>query len=135
MPRKYWEAGSGEGSVGFTEGKITKVLARGNRLVPEVAYAVCDRIGMKPKDLDMLVTNQPNRAFLRNWRDALELPPERHCDTFDQCGNLFGAGIPINLDLAISDGRLKRGDVVMMAGFAHAGDFAGAAAVQWGGRY
>jgi 3-oxoacyl-[acyl-carrier-protein] synthase-3 len=40
----------------------------------------------------------------------------------------------VNLDRAITDGRLKKGDVVMMAAFAHAGDFAGAAAVQWGGR-
>jgi len=80
------------------------------------------------------VTNQPNRAFLRNWRDALELPKERHRDTFDECGNLFGAGIPINLDRAISDGQIGNGDVVMMAAFAHAGDFAGAAAVRWGGR-
>ena len=134
VPRRWWEAGPGEGFVGFTEGKITKVLARGNRLVPEVSYAVCDRIGMKPKEIDMLVTNQPNRAFLRNWREALELPPERHVDTFDECGNLFGAGIPVNLDRAIGDGRLEAGDVVMMAGFAHAGDFAGAAAVRWGGR-
>ena len=54
-------------------------------------------------------------------------------DTFDDCGNLFAAGIPINLDRAISDGQLKKGDVVMMAAFAHAGDFAGAAAVRWGG--
>lgn len=133
-PRKYWEAGPGEGSVSFTEGKITKVLARGNRLVPEVSYAVCDRIGLKPKELDLLVTNQPNRVFLRNWREALELPPERHVDTFDECGNLFAAGIPVNLDRAISEGQLKSGDVVMMSGFAHAGDFAGAAAVRWGGR-
>ena len=133
-PRKYWRPGTGEGHVGFTEGKITKVLARGNRLVPEVAYAVCDRLGMKPKDLDLLVTNQPNRVFLRNWREALELAPERHCDTFDECGNMFGAGIPVNFDRAVSDGRVKPGDVVMMAGFAHAGDFAGAAAVRWGGR-
>jgi 3-oxoacyl-[acyl-carrier-protein] synthase-3 len=47
---------------------------------------------------------------------------------------LFGAGIPVNLDHAISDGQVKTGDVVMMAAFAHAGDFAGAAAVRWGGR-
>ena len=114
--------------------EITKVLARGNRQVPEVAYAVCDRIGMQPKDLDLLVTNQPNRVFLRNWREALELPKERHVDTFEDCGNLFAAGIPVNLDRAISDGTLKKGDVVMMAAFAHAGDFAGAAAVKWGGR-
>ena len=133
-PRKYWEAGPGEGYIGFTESKITKVLARGNRQVPEVSYAVCDRIGVKPMDLDLLVTNQPNRVFLRNWREALELPKERHVDTFDECGNLFAAGIPVNLDRAISGGQLKKGDVVMMSAFAHAGDFAGAAAVQWGGR-
>jgi 3-oxoacyl-[acyl-carrier-protein] synthase-3 len=133
-PRKWWQAGPGEGCIGFTESRITKVLARGNRQVPEVAYAVCDRIGLAPKDIDMLVTNQPNRAFLRNWREALELPTERHVDTFDECGNLFAAGIPVNLDRAISGGRVANGDVVMMAAFAHAGDFAGAAAVKWGGR-
>jgi 3-oxoacyl-[acyl-carrier-protein] synthase III len=133
-PRKWWQAGPGEACIGFTESKITKVLARGNRQVPEVSYAVCDRIGRKPKDIDLLVTNQPNRVFLRNWRDALELPKERHVDTFDECGNLFGAGIPVNLDRAITSGRLKKGDVVLMSAFAHAGDFAGAAAVQWGGR-
>ena len=133
-PRKWWQPGTGEGYIGFTESKITKVLARGNRQVPEVAYAVCDRIGLKPKDIDLLVTNQPNRVFLRNWRDALELPKERHRDTFDECGNLFAAGIPVNLDRAIADGQVKKGDVVMMAAFAHAGDFAGAAAVRWGGR-
>jgi 3-oxoacyl-[acyl-carrier-protein] synthase III len=133
-PRKWWQAGPGEACIGFTESKITKVLARGNRQVPEVSYAVCDRIGMQPKDLDLLVTNQPNRAFLRNWREALEIPKEKHTDTFEDCGNLFAAGIPVNLDRAITEGRLKKGDVVMMAAFAHAGDFAGAAAVQWGGR-
>jgi 3-oxoacyl-[acyl-carrier-protein] synthase-3 len=99
-----------------------------------VALAVCDRIGLSSKDIDLLVTNQPNRVFLRNWREALEIPEERHRDTFDECGNLFGAGIPVNLDHAISDGQVNTGDVVMMAAFAHAGDFAGAAAVRWGGR-
>ena len=133
-PRKWWQPGPGEGYIGFTESKITKVLARGNRQVPEVAYAVCDRIGLRPRDIDLLVTNQPNRVFLRNWREALELPEEKHRDTFDGCGNLFAAGIPVNLDRAITDGQLNKGDVVMMAAFAHAGDFAGAAAVRWGGR-
>ncbi len=133
-PRKWWEAGPGEGCIGFTESKITKVLARGNRQVPEVSYAVCDRIGMKPKDLDLFVTNQPNRAFLRNWRDALEIGKEKHRDTFEECGNLFAAGIPINLERAISEGQLEKGDVALMAAFAHAGDFAGAAAIRWGGR-
>jgi 3-oxoacyl-[acyl-carrier-protein] synthase-3 len=133
-PRKWWQPGPGEGSIGFTETKIAKVLARGNRQVPEVALAVCDRIGLASKDIDLLVTNQPNRVFLRNWREALDVPQERHRDTYEDCGNLFGAGIPINLDRAICEGQVKTGDVVMMAAFAHAGDFAGAAAFRWGGR-
>ncbi|MGL6236230.1 MAG: 3-oxoacyl-ACP synthase III family protein [Segniliparus sp.] len=133
-PRKYWEPGEGEGHVGFTESKIVKVLARGNRQVPEVAHALCERIGVASKDLDLLVTNQPNRLFLRNWREALEVPAERHPDTFDECGNLFAAGIPVTFDHAVSEGRVKKGDIVMFAAFAHAGDFAGATAVRWGGR-
>jgi 3-oxoacyl-[acyl-carrier-protein] synthase III len=133
-PRKWWQPGPGEGCIGFTESKIAKVLARGNRQVPEVALAVCNRISLPSNEIDLLVTNQPNRVFLRNWREALEVPKARHRDTFDECGNLFGAGIPVNLDRAISDGQLEAGGVVMMAAFAHAGDFAGAAAVRWGGR-
>ncbi|MDF2823416.1 MAG: 3-oxoacyl-ACP synthase, partial [Mycobacterium sp.] len=62
------------------------------------------------------------------------LPRERHRDTFHECGNLFAVGIPVNLEAAINDGQITAGDLVMMAGFAHAGDFAGAAALRWGGR-
>ncbi|WP_280247798.1 3-oxoacyl-ACP synthase III family protein [Nocardia abscessus] len=130
--RKYWEPGEGQACVSFTESKVSKVFARGNRLVPEVALAVCDRIGVRGRDVDTFVTNQPNRLFLRNWHDALELPPERHPDTFDSCGNLFAAGIPVTLDVENRAGRLPNGSLVLMAAFAHAGDFAGAAAVRWG---
>lgn len=130
--RKYWEPGEGQTSISFTESKITKVFARGNRLVPEAASAVLKQIGAKSGDVDMLVTNQPNRLFLRNWRDALELPPEKHPDTFEECGNLFSAGIPVTLDVENTAGRIKNGSLVLMSAFAHAGDFAGAAAVRWG---
>ena len=134
-PRKWWQAGPGEGCIGFTESKITKVLARGNRQVPEVSYAVCDRIGVKPKDLDLLRHQSAESGCscatgARRWNCRRS----GTVDTFDDCGNLFAAGIPVNLDRAISEGQLKKGDVVMMAAFAHAGDFAGAAAVRWGGR-
>ncbi len=133
--RRWWEAGPGQGYVGFNEGKIIKVLARGNRQVPQVVRAVCDRIGgVKPVDLDLLVTNQPNRLLLRNWNEALGISPDRHRDTFQECGNLFAVAIPVNLEAAVLDGQIGAGDIVMMAGFAHAGgDFAGAAAIQWGG--
>ncbi|HZA10105.1 ketoacyl-ACP synthase III family protein [Mycobacterium sp.] len=133
-PREWWQAGEGEGYVSFNENKIMKVMSRGNRQVPRVARRVCDRIGVKSKDLDLLVTNQPNRVFLRNWAEALEVPFERHRDTFQECGNLFAVGMPVNFEAAIDEGQVKPSDIVMMAGFAHAGDFAAAAAIRWGGR-
>ncbi|MEV0356270.1 3-oxoacyl-[acyl-carrier-protein] synthase III C-terminal domain-containing protein [Nocardia sp. NPDC050697] len=130
--RRYWEPGDGQACVRFSDSKVAAVLARGNRLVPEVAFAVCDRIGTKSSEVDTLVTNQPNRLFLRNWHDALELPAERHPDTFDRCGNLFAAGIPVTLDQENRAGRLRNGSTVLLSAFAHAGDFAAAAAVRWG---
>lgn len=129
--RKYWEPGEGQATIGFTESKIAKVFTRGNRLVPEVAYAVLEQIDAKPGDVDTFVTNQPNRLFLRNWREAMQLSPDRHPDTYDECGNLFGAGIPVTLDTANREGRIDNGSLVLMSAFAHAGDFAAAAAVRW----
>jgi 3-oxoacyl-[acyl-carrier-protein] synthase-3 len=100
-----------------------------------VVTELCRRLGVASTDIDVLITNQPNRTFLRNWREALQLPAERHLHTFDQYGNLFGAAIPVTLDRAVRSGQVEDGDLIVLGGFAHAGDFAGAAAVRWhGGR-
>jgi 3-oxoacyl-[acyl-carrier-protein] synthase-3 len=130
---KYWEPGTSQGHVAFTEERVAAVITRGNRLVPQTVADVCTEVGIKPRDIDTLVTNQPNRIFLRNWREALELTPDQHPDTFDDYGNLFGAAIPITLDHALRAGRVKNGAMVMLAGFAHAGDYSAAATVRWCG--
>jgi 3-oxoacyl-[acyl-carrier-protein] synthase-3 len=129
--RSWWEAGEGQIHLGFSPSKVAKVLARGNRLVPEVASEVCRRLDIKTTEIDTLITNQPNRAFLRNWREALQLPPERHLDTFEDYGNMFGAAIPVTLDEAVRGGKIADGSLLMLAGFAHAGDLAGATAIRW----
>jgi 3-oxoacyl-[acyl-carrier-protein] synthase-3 len=129
--RKYWEPGSSQMRVGFTQESVTEVMARGNRLVPQVTAELCAQLDLPTREIDLLVTNQPNRAFLRNWREALGLPEHRHPNTFDSCGNLFGAAIPITLDRVLRSGRIHHGDVVVLAGFAHAGDFAAAAAIRF----
>jgi 3-oxoacyl-[acyl-carrier-protein] synthase-3 len=131
--RHYWEPGPSPISVAFTESRVAAIINRGNRLVPEMVAAACSRARVRPRDIALLVTNQPNAIFLRNWREALELPPERHHDTFDRYGNLFGAAIPINLEDALSAGKLAGGGLLALAGFAHAGDYAGAALVRWPG--
>lgn len=129
--RKYWEAGSSQMHVGFTPDKVADIVERGNRLVPEVVNRVCRSLDLKTDDLDLLITNQPNRMFLKQWQERLSIGPDRHLDTFDRFGNLFGAAVPITLDHGIREGRVEDGSLLMLAGFAHAGDFAGAAAVHW----
>jgi 3-oxoacyl-[acyl-carrier-protein] synthase-3 len=132
--RQYWEPGLSPISVAFTESRVAAIINRGNRLVPDMVAAACARAGVAARDITLLVTNQPNAIFLRNWREALELPPERHHDTFDRCGNLFGAAIPINLEDALAAGKLAGGGLLALAGFAHAGDYAAAALIRWPAR-
>ncbi|MFI0738199.1 3-oxoacyl-ACP synthase III family protein [Streptomyces sp. NPDC021100] len=131
--RKYWEPGTSQMHVGFTPGRVKDIVERGNRLVPDVVSGLCAELGLETGDLDVLITNQPNRMFLEQWRTRLSLDPARHLDTFDRFGNLFGAAVPITLDHALREGRIPDGSLLMLAGFAHAGDFAGAAAVRWRG--
>ncbi|MFI8853427.1 3-oxoacyl-ACP synthase III family protein [Streptomyces sp. NPDC053499] len=132
--RKYWEPGTGQMDIRFHPDKTTEIMERGNTLVPELVQKLCADLGEPPSAIDVLVTNQPNRIFLKNWSEALGLAPERHLDTFDHLGNLYGAAVPITLDRAARAGRLRDGDLVMMAGFAHAGDFAAAGALRWSAR-
>ncbi|MER6678309.1 3-oxoacyl-[acyl-carrier-protein] synthase III C-terminal domain-containing protein [Streptomyces sp. NPDC000983] len=131
--RLYWEPGTSEMDVAFDNLKAQNIIERGSKIVPEVVADLCREVGSSPGDIGLLVTNQPNRLLLRNWSRDLGLDPARHYDTFDSYGNLFGAGIPVSLDHALRDGAVKDGSLVVLAGFAGAGEMASAAAIRWGG--
>ncbi|WP_020673002.1 3-oxoacyl-ACP synthase III family protein [Amycolatopsis nigrescens] len=130
--RLYWEPGSAEMDIRFDSKKAENVVERGTKIVPEVVRQACDEAGVGVDQIDLLITNQPNRLLLRNWSRDLGVPPERHFDTFDRYGNLFGAGAPVNLDHAIRAGALSAGSLLVLAGFAGAGEMASAAVVRWG---
>lgn len=127
----YWAPRQSPMYLDFSEERVAAIVARGNRLVPEVVGAACDAAGMATRDIDVLITNQPNPIFLRNWREALQLPRERHVDTYEEHGNLFGAALPISLERAVDSGALQPGNKVALGGFSHAGDYAAAAVIHW----
>lgn len=130
--RKYWQPGMSELGIAMNTERLAQILEHGNAVVPMLVSELCEEIGAVPGDIDLLVTNQPNRIFLANWRDALGIATSRHLDTFDRYGNLMTASVPVTLDDALRAGKLRDGDLVVTAGFAHAGDFAAAAAIRWG---
>jgi 3-oxoacyl-[acyl-carrier-protein] synthase-3 len=94
-------------------------------------HRVCGEVGVPSTAIDYLITNQPNRTFLRNWREAVLLPQEKHLDTFGKYANLFGVGIPITLAEALDAGTIKPGNLVCLAGFSHACDYSAAALLRW----
>ncbi|WP_280445251.1 3-oxoacyl-ACP synthase III family protein [Nocardia brasiliensis] len=131
--RKYWEPGTEELMVSFPHEKLGDIIQRGNRLVPEAVTEVCKQLGVSTEDIDVLVTNQPNKLFLQTWRQALGVPAERHFDSYDEFGNLYTAGVPVTFERALRAGAVADGALVVFAGFAHAGDMASAVAARWHG--
>jgi 3-oxoacyl-[acyl-carrier-protein] synthase-3 len=127
----YWQSSAGTLDVRFDPDQAKNTMELGNRLIPEVVRELGGQCGFTMDQIDVLITNQPNRIFLKNWRTGLGLPEDRHVDTYDRFGNLYGAGVPVTLHDAVTAGRVRPGDLVVMAGFAHAGDFAAAAAIRW----
>jgi 3-oxoacyl-[acyl-carrier-protein] synthase-3 len=129
----YWQASRNELRIDFAPERIASILERGNALVPDVVREACGLAGRAPDEIDVLITNQPNPIFLEHWRTALGLEPEQHIHTFSEYANLFGAAIPINLDHALRDGRVRSGQLICLAGFSHAGDYAAATLIDWRG--
>lgn len=127
----WWEPSLACGYVDFTENKIFRIMSRANRIVPEAIREACRRAELPTGAIGTLITNQPHQIFLRNWREALQVPPERQVATFERHGNLFGAALPICVEEAIESGRLKVDSHLVLGGFAHAGDFAAAAVIHW----
>ena len=118
--------------IDFSEDRLGSIVARGNRLVPEVMYSALKQAGIETSEVDTMITNQPNPIFLRNWREALLLPEEKQVESYQEHGNLFGAAIPINIERAMAaKERSPDGGYLALGGFSHAGDYAAAAVIQW----
>ena len=68
-------------------------------------------------DIDWFIPHQANMRIIRAAAKKLEMPMERVIATVDEHANTSGASIPLALDVAVKDGRIKRGDTLMMAAF------------------
>jgi 3-oxoacyl-[acyl-carrier-protein] synthase III len=130
----YWAPRTAPMYIDFTESRTAAIVARGNQLVPGAVREACAAAGVATKDIGLLVTNQPHPIFLRNWREALQVPKDAHVDTFVEHGNLFGAALPIAFERAWETGKLTPGTKVAFGGFSHAGDYSAAAIVEWQAR-
>jgi len=70
--------------------------------------------GLKPGDIDWFVPHQANRRILEGTARKLGISEDRIVMTLDRHGNTSAASIPLALDVAVKDGRIRRGDLVLM---------------------
>ena len=84
------------------------------RVLDEVARETLEKCGLQIEDIDWLIPHQANLRILESTAKRLHLPPEKLIVTVDQHGNTSAASIPLALDVAIRDGRIKPGNKVML---------------------
>jgi 3-oxoacyl-[acyl-carrier-protein] synthase-3 len=81
------------------------------------AYAVAETAGLTIDDIDLWVPHQANSRIIEAAARRIGLPMERVMVNIDRFGNTSTATIPLALNDAIAEGRLNRGDTVLIAGF------------------
>ena len=86
------------------------------RVLDEVARETVAKCGMRLGDIDWLIPHQANIRILDATVKKLGLPPERLVVTVDRHANTSAASVPLALDLACRDGRIKPGQRVMLQG-------------------
>ena len=96
------------------DGQAVFKLAVG--VLESAARAALDKAGRTDADIDWLIPHQANIRIMQGTAKKLKLPMDKLVATVDQHGNTSAASIPLALDTAVREGRVKRGDTVMLEG-------------------
>ncbi|MDY7544960.1 beta-ketoacyl-ACP synthase III [Glaciimonas sp. CA11.2] len=83
-------------------------------VLEKVAKEALEIAGISASEIDWLIPHQANIRIMQSTARKLGLPPERMVVTVDQHGNTSAASIPLALDKAVRDGRVKAGQNVLM---------------------
>jgi 3-oxoacyl-[acyl-carrier-protein] synthase-3 len=118
------------GTVGKLRMKGREVFRHAVVNLADVLNEVLQSAGLTAADVDWVVPHQANARILDATAKKLGLPPEKVIVTVDRHANTSAASVPLALDVAVRDGRIKRGDVVVLE--AMGGGFTwGAAALRY----
>ena len=115
------------GTVGKLRMKGREVFRHAVVNLADVLKEVLSAAGLGPDDVDWVVPHQANARILDATAKKLNLPREKVVVTVDRHANTSAASVPLALDAAVKDGRIKRGDIVVLE--AMGGGFTWGAAV------
>lgn len=101
------------GTVGKLRMKGREVFRHAVVNLANVLREVLEETGMNAADIDWVVPHQANARILDATARKLDLPSEKVVVTVDRHANTSAASVPLALDTAVQDGRIKQGDLVM----------------------
>ena len=101
------------------------------RKTEEISRRLLERNGLEPSELDLFVSHQANRRIITASAERLGLPDSKVVINLEMYGNTTAATIPLALADAVREGRLNRGDLVLLASVG-AGFTVGAVLLKWG---
>ena len=100
------------------------------RKMSEASEALLTRNGVSGADLSCFIPHQANKRIILSTAERLGMPLERVVINIDRFGNTTAATIPMAMQTALDEGRLKKGDLVLLASVG-AGFTVGATLLQW----
>lgn len=81
--------------------------------MPAISRELLERLNYKPEDIHLLVPHQANIRILQSMAEHLGIPEERVMINVHEYGNTSSATVPIALADALSQGRIRRGDLIL----------------------
>lgn len=100
------------------------------RKMMEASERVLEKAGVSGSELACFIPHQANKRIILATADRLGLPEDRVVINIDRYGNTTGGTIPLAMDTALQEGRLKKGDLVLLASVG-AGFTVGATLLRW----
>lgn len=118
------------GTVGYLRMEGREVFKHAVGMITDVIEATYAQAGITSEDLDWFVPHQANKRIIDASAKKLGIAEEKVVVTVDRHGNTSAASVPLALSVAVADGRIKKGDLVLLE--AMGGGFTwGAVVVRW----
>jgi 3-oxoacyl-[acyl-carrier-protein] synthase-3 len=121
---------SSTGTVGHLRMEGRAVFKHAVAMITDVVENAFKATGLTAKDINWFVPHQANKRIIDDSAERLGIPPDKIIVTVDRHGNTSAASIPLALSVGSADGRIKRGDLLLLE--AMGGGFTwGATLLRW----
>ncbi len=103
-------------TTGHVRMQGNKVFREAVERISAAMMAVCEQSKIAPEEIDWFVPHQANERIIQGVVKKLDLKPDQVISTIARHGNTSAASIPLAYCEGVADGRIKKGDLVMLEG-------------------